>query len=54
MHTTINKTDNQQGPTAQHRNYIQNFVINYKGKEPEKLYIYRERERERARARASL
>ena len=29
----IEKKTNLQGPTVQHRNYIQQFVITYKGKE---------------------
>ena len=32
MHTTIHKIDNQQG--------AQYFVITYKGKEYEKIYMY--------------
>ena len=39
MHTTIYKTDNQQGPTAQHRElYSQYVVMTYKRKENEKEY----------------
>ena len=39
MHTIIHKTDNQQGPAIQHREfYIQYFVMTYKGKESEKKH----------------
>ena len=33
------KKDKQQGPTVQHRNYIQYLVIIYNGKESEKEYV---------------
>ena len=34
-----NRMDIQQGPTAQHRNYIQHPVINYNGKNIKNVYI---------------
>ena len=34
------KIDNQQGPTAQHRKYIQYLIITYNGRESEKEWIY--------------
>ena len=39
IQTTIYKIDKQQGPTVQHRNYVQYLVITYNGKEYEKEYI---------------
>ena len=40
VHTAIFKIDNRQGPTVQHRESTQYFVITYKGKESEKnMYI---------------
>ena len=36
MYTTVNKTDNQRGPTVSSGNYIQYRVIAYNGKEYEK------------------
>ena len=36
---TIYKTDNQQEPTESIEKCTQYFVIRYKGKEPEKIYI---------------
>ena len=36
IHTTMYKIDKQQGPTKQHRDYIQFLVITYNGKESEK------------------
>ena len=38
IQTTIYKIDKQQGPTVQHRNYVQYLVITYNGKEYEKEY----------------
>ena len=35
----IEKKTNLQGPTVQHRNYIQQFVITYKGKEYILIYV---------------
>ena len=40
IYTTIYKIGKQQGPTVQHREYIQYFVINHNGKEYEKEYIH--------------
>ena len=39
MHATIYEIDNQQGPAVCTWNYTQHFIIIYKGKESEKLYI---------------
>ena len=40
MQTGIYKMDKKQGPTVQHRDYIQYPMINHNGKEYEKEYIY--------------
>ena len=42
MHTIIYKLDNHKGPTVLYntRNYTQYFIITYKGKECENVYIY--------------
>ena len=39
MHGTIYEIDNQQGPAVCTWNYTQHFIIIYKGKESEKVYI---------------
>ena len=36
----LHKIDNQQGPTVQHGNYTQYFIINCKGRESENIYTY--------------
>jgi hypothetical protein len=36
----VYKIDNQQGPTAQHREYIQYLIITDNGRESEKEWIY--------------
>ena len=38
MQTSINRMDKQQGPTVEHRDYIQYPLINHDGKEHEKEY----------------
>ena len=38
-HTTIHKTDNQEGPTVEHRELSQYSIITYMGKESEKEWI---------------
>ena len=40
IHTTVYKIDKQQGLLYSTGNYIQHFVITYKGKESEKEYMY--------------
>ena len=37
---TVSKMDKQQGPSVQHRNYIQYLVISHDGEEYEKECIY--------------
>ena len=37
-YTTVYKTDYQQEPTVQHMEYIQYFIMTYKGKESKKEY----------------
>ena len=40
LNNNINKTDNQQEPTYSTGNYTQHFIIIYKGKDPDKPYVY--------------
>ena len=40
LNDNINKTDNQQESTYSTGNYTQHFVIIYKGKDPDKQYVY--------------
>ena len=40
VHSAKFKTDSQQGPTVQHREYIQYLVITYNGKQSKKELIY--------------
>ena len=38
--TATHKTNDQPGPTYRTGSYIQCFVVSYKGRESEEIYIY--------------